>query len=100
MIVSQAETKKKERKVQTEEQKEKLFTKGFVLVCMSALFFWSSVFFHGALFPLYLDGHGYSEATVGFVVGSGALAALIGRVLSGWAVDKWEIGRASCRERG
>ena len=89
MIVIQVETERKEKDVHIEGPKEKLLSKGFLLVCMSALFFWSSVFFHGALFPLYLDGHGYSEATVGFVVGSGALAALIGRVLSGWAVDKW-----------
>lgn len=89
MIVSQIETERKKQDVFIEEPKEKLLTKGFLLVCMSALFFWSSVFFHGTLFPLYLDGNGYSEATVGFVVGSGALAALVGRVLSGWAVDKW-----------
>lgn len=89
MIVSQNETERKELDVLIEDPKEKLLTKEFLFVCMSALFFWSSVFFHGTLFPLYLDGHGYSEATVGFVVGSGALAALVGRVLSGWTVDKW-----------
>ncbi len=89
MFLSQLETVKKEKNEGIDEQKENLLTKGFLLVCMSALFFWTSVFFHGALFPLYLDGHGYSESTVGFVVGSGALAALVGRVLSGWAVDKW-----------
>lgn len=87
--MSQVETERKELDVHIKRSKEKLLTKGFLLVCMSALFFWSSVFFHGDLFPLYLDGHGYSEATVGFIVGSSALAALIGRVLSGWAVDKW-----------
>ncbi|MEI3614919.1 MFS transporter [Pseudogracilibacillus sp. SO30301A] len=87
--MSQNETERKELDVLIEDPKEKLLTKEFLFVCMSALFFWSSVFFHGTLFPLYLDGHGYSEATVGFVVGSGALAALVGRVLSGWTVDKW-----------
>lgn len=84
-----SDLKAKKEKLEATGPKEKLLTKGFLLVCMSALFFWSSVFFHGTLLPLYLDDHGNSEATIGFIVGSGALAALVGRVLSGWAVDHW-----------
>lgn len=74
---------------EVEKAKESLLTKGFLVVCASALFFWSSVFFHGPLLPLYMDQFGYAESAIGFIVGSGALAALLGRVLSGWAVDRW-----------
>lgn len=74
---------------QPEPDKERLWTTGFLLVCGSAMFFWTTVFFHGPLLPLYMDASGLSEGTIGFVVGSGAIAALIGRALSGWAVDRW-----------
>lgn len=66
----------------------RLWTPGFAVTCLATFLFWNAVFFHLPLLPLFMKARGMGEGTIGLVVGSGALAALAGRLLSGWAVDR------------
>ncbi len=67
---------------------DRLWTPGFVLICIATFLFWNSVFYHLPLLPLFMKAQGMAEGAIGLVVGAGALAALVGRLLSGWAVDR------------
>jgi MFS family permease len=61
----------------------------YLLMCLATLAFWFSVFMHAPLIPLYLDEVGSPAALIGFVYGIGALGALCGRFVIGWAVDRY-----------
>lgn len=67
----------------------RLWTPEFMLICVATLWFWISVFFHAPLLPLQMEGDGFGPGSIGLVIGAGALAALAGRLLSGWAVEHW-----------
>ena len=66
---------------------DRLWTPGFAVTWLATFVFWNAVFFHLPLLPLFMKAHGAGEGAIGLVVGGGALAALTGRLLSGWAVD-------------
>lgn len=61
----------------------------YLLMCAATLGFWFSVFMHAPLIPLYLDEIGSPAALIGLVYGIGALGALCGRFVIGWAVDRY-----------
>lgn len=66
-----------------------MWNKDFIWVCASTLFFFMGVYFVTTLLPLYMKEIGYNEGTIGWIFGLGALAALFGRILSGWAIEAW-----------
>lgn len=69
---------------------EPLFTRNFLMVCLSTLLFFESMFLLLAVLPVFivreLDG---TQAQVGVVVGVFALAAVMIRPTSGWLIERW-----------
>ena len=69
---------------------EPLFTRNFLVVCVSTLLFFESMFLLLAVLPVFivreLNG---TQAQVGVVVGVFALAAVMIRPTSGWLVERW-----------
>lgn len=61
----------------------------FIAICIANLFFFSGTFLSNTLLPIYLVDKDFEALTVGFIFGISAVAALGGRLISGWAVDYW-----------
>ena len=72
------------------EAAESLFTRNFVVLCISTLLFFESMFLLLAVLPVFIvqELHG-TESQVGVVVGVFALAAVMIRPTSGWLVERW-----------
>jgi MFS family permease len=66
-----------------------MWTKSFLLSLLSNFAYWACFFFHVALYPLFLNRQGLDSATMGNVLAVAALGALVGRFVSGWAIDQW-----------
>ena len=66
-----------------------MWNKGFVLSLLANFTYWICFFFHIALYPLFLDRQGLDSTTLGNVLAVGSIGALIGRVISGWAISQW-----------
>jgi MFS family permease len=72
--------------------KERLFTRNFILVCLSAFTHFISFQLLLATLPLYvINNLGGRESDVGLLMGATAIIALATRPISGWAVEA--IGR-------
>jgi MFS family permease len=63
--------------------------KHFGLLWGATYAFWASIATLSTLLPLYLNAASFDEGQIGFITGSAALGALAGRLLLGWAVDRW-----------
>jgi MFS family permease len=72
------------------ETAESLFTRNFLVLCISTLLFFESLFLLLAVLPVFIvqELHG-TEAQVGVVLGVFALAAVMIRPTSGWLVERW-----------
>lgn len=72
------------------ETADSLFTRNFVVLCVSTLLFFESMFLLLAVLPVFIvqELRG-TEAQVGVVVGVFALAAVMIRPTSGWLVERW-----------
>ena len=69
---------------------EPLFTRNFLVLCVSTLLFFESMFLLLAVLPVFIVRElGGTEAQVGVVVGVFALAAVMIRPTSGWLVERW-----------
>jgi MFS family permease len=66
-----------------------MWTKGFILSLLANFTYWICFFFHISLYPLFLDRQGLDSTTLSNVLAVGAVGALIGRIVSGWAIDQW-----------
>ncbi|GAB4581629.1 MAG: hypothetical protein Fur0022_43780 [Anaerolineales bacterium] len=66
-----------------------MWSKGFLLSLLANFTYWICFFFHVALYPLFLDRQGLDNTTLSNVLAVGALGALAGRMVSGWAIDQW-----------
>lgn len=66
-----------------------MWTKGFLLSLLANFTYWVCFFFHIALYPLFLNRQGLDSTTLSNVIAVGAVGALIGRIVSGWAIDQW-----------
>ena len=66
-----------------------MWNKGFILSLLANFTYWICFFFHIALYPLFLDRQGLDSTTLSNVLAVGAFGALIGRIVSGWAIDQW-----------
>lgn len=71
------------------QQEERLWNMSFILLCASALFFWSSLFGSNAILPTYMRENGFREGLIGVTIGSAALASVLVRFMSGWAIDRF-----------
>lgn len=72
------------------ETKPVLFTKDFILHCISYLFLSGSFYLLLPVLPIFVvDFLGEDNSKVGFIIGIYALSALIIRPLSGFALDKY-----------
>ncbi|MET0513746.1 MAG: MFS transporter [Nitrospiraceae bacterium] len=78
---------------------EALFTRDFLLVCLSTFLFSGSMFLLFAVLPLFVvqELHG-AESQVGMIMGAFAVSAVLSRPLSGRLVDTWS--RKSCLTLG
>ena len=78
---------------------EALFTRDFLLVCLSTFLFSGSMFLLFAVLPFFVvqDLHG-AESQVGMIMGAFAVSAVLSRPLSGRLVDTWS--RKSCLTLG
>lgn len=65
-----------------------LWTLPFILLFVATFCFWLQVFANHNVLPLYLHEHGTSLQLVGFVIGSGSVGAVAGRIFSGRAIDR------------
>ena len=76
-----------------------LFTRDFLLVCLSTFLFSGSMFLLFAVLPLFIveQLHG-AESQVGMIMGAFAVSAVLSRPLSGRLVDTWS--RKSCLTLG
>ena len=66
-----------------------MWNKGFILSLLANFTYWICFFFHIALYPLFLDRQGLDSTTLSNVLAVGAFGALLGRIISGWAIDQW-----------
>jgi MFS family permease len=66
-----------------------MWNRGFVLSLLANFTYWVCFFFHIALYPLFLDRQGLDSTTLSDVLAVAAFGALVGRVVSGWAIDQW-----------
>jgi len=66
-----------------------MWNKGFILSLLANFTYWICFFFHIALYPLFLDRLGLDSTTLSNVLAVGSFGALIGRLVSGWAIDQW-----------
>jgi len=66
-----------------------MWSKGFLLSLLANFTYWICFFIHVALYPLFLDRQGLDSTTLGNILAVGAVGALIGRIVSGWAIDQW-----------
>lgn len=72
------------------ETAESVFSRNFLVLCISTLLFFESLFVLLAVLPVFIiqELHG-TEAQVGLVLGVFALAAVMIRPTSGWLVERW-----------
>ena len=72
------------------EGTESLFSRNFLVLCISTLLFFESMFLLLAILPVFIvqELHG-TESQVGMVLGVFALAAVMIRPTSGWLVERW-----------
>lgn len=61
----------------------------FVLLWITALLFWVAVFAQNATLTLYLTDRGLLPHLIGWLVGVAGLAALGGRLVAGWTIQRW-----------
>ncbi len=67
---------------------DKLFTRDFLLLCLSTFLFSGSMFLLFAVLPLFVvEELGGTESQVGLIMGTFAAAALLSRPGSGWLVE-------------
>ncbi|MFH0883746.1 MAG: MFS transporter [bacterium] len=67
---------------------QKLYTKSFFLL-FSYNFFMALNFTNNAIYPLYVKHSGGTAETVGAFMAAASLAAVTGRPLIGWMIDRW-----------
>jgi len=74
----------------TDAAADALFTRDFLLVCLSTFLFSGSMFLLFAVLPLFIvqELHG-AESQVGMIMGAFAISAVLSRPLSGRMVDLW-----------
>lgn len=78
---------------------EKLFTRDFLLVCLSTFLFSGSMFLLFAVLPLFIVEHLHgAESQVGLIMGAFAVSAVLSRPISGRLVDTWS--RKACLSFG
>ena len=72
------------------ETAESLFSRNFVVLCISTLLFFESMFLLLAVLPVFIvqELHG-TQSQVGMILGVFALAAVMIRPASGWLVERW-----------
>ncbi len=72
------------------ETAESLFSRNFLVLCISTLLFFESMFLLLAVLPVFIvqELRG-TESQVGIVLGVFALAAVMIRPTSGWVVERW-----------
>jgi MFS family permease len=70
-------------------QGARLWTTGFVIVTLASFAVWFCVYAIATLLPLSMKDAGFSEGSIGLAFGFSAIASLFGRVISGWAIDRW-----------
>lgn len=63
--------------------------KSFILLWFGTFALLASLSANSVIFPLWMDQAGYDSGTIGLIVGSAALGALLGRISLGWGVDRW-----------
>ncbi len=68
---------------------EPIFTRNFILACLTSFSTFCSFYFLLATLPLFVIGTGAGEAQVGMVLGVFSLTSLVMRPLMGWASDLW-----------
>ena len=72
------------------ETTDSLFSRNFIVLCVSTLLFFESMFVLLAVLPVFIVQElGGTESQVGVVVGVFALAAVMIRPTSGWLVERW-----------
>jgi MFS family permease len=78
---------------------DKLFTRDFLLVCLSTFLFSGSMFLLFAVLPLFIVQHLHgAESQVGMIMGAFAVSAVLSRPISGRLVDTWS--RKACLSLG
>jgi MFS family permease len=65
-----------------------VWSRGYITIFVATLFFWIAVWMNTAGMPLYIQHMGLGAGTIGFVFSAGAITSLLGRLFSGWAVDR------------
>jgi AAHS family benzoate transporter-like MFS transporter len=68
---------------------DRFWAAGFGLIATASFVFWFSVYANATLLPLSMQDAGFAEGAIGLAFGIGAIASLLGRVISGWAIDRW-----------
>jgi len=57
-------------------------------VLVATFGFWAAIGVYILLLPIYLERVGFREGAIGWISGIGGVAAVAGRLLTGWAIDR------------